>query len=116
MGTYAYDIPGSMKAGDLRHRIQLEGDRLTEVNGAEVRMPEIYATRWAEVVSLAGVEALKSETVASLSKFQVTMRYAPDVLPQHRVIFQGLRLDIVSISSDEARHSKTIVQCQTYAS
>ena len=104
-----------MDAGSLRCRLQLECDDLSYVNGGEVRTPRVYATVWAEPEATGGGESWRGQAVASQSNYRFTIRYRTDVKPQHRVIFRGRRMEIVSVNPDEMRHSKLVLECKTLA-
>ncbi len=89
-----------------------ERDVLTYSSGAEIRTPEVYATRWAEPMDSGGSESWRGQQVQTESKFKFKIRYFKDVKAQHRVIFLGSRYEIVSIGPDEVKRSQMILECK----
>jgi SPP1 family predicted phage head-tail adaptor len=100
--------------GRMRQRISLEADTLTYDRGVETKNHNTYATVWAEAESLGGSEALKAQGQVSESNWRFTIRYRDDVLPNHRVIYRGKRMEIIKISSsDERLRMRLILECKT---
>jgi len=102
-------------AGDLFARIQLECDTISHVNGAEVRTATVYGSAWAFAQDEGGGEAVKGALVQSVSKWNFTIRYRSDVKPQHRVIYKGMRMEIMAVHEEDQRKTQLLLQCQTYA-
>ena len=99
-------------ARSLRHRIELERDVITRVNGAEVRTPEVFDSVWASVVYLSGNELWKAQQVNATVNVRVVIRYRTDVLASHRVIYDGKSLEIKGVIPDEERRDSVTLDCK----
>lgn len=103
----------AIDAGDLHDRVQIERDTITRVKGVEVRTPFIYATRWANVDFLSGSEIWKAQQVNPDVNVRITMRYCTDLLPSDRIIHDGKKLEIKSITPEQQRKTQIVLECKT---
>ncbi len=99
--------------GKMRHRVTLQRDTLTAVNGVEKRATEDYAEVWAQVEYLSGLEAFRAHQVDASVNVRVTLRYRVDVVAQDRVIFRGRVMQIKSVIPDEAQRVSLILNCES---
>lgn len=104
----------TLDPGAMRHWLYLERDNLTRVNGVESRTPEVYATVRAAAKNESGSESFQAGTVASQSNWQFTIRYRTDVKAMHRVIFNGVRMEILAINEDATYHTQMMLICRTF--
>lgn len=106
-----------MRAGQYRRRIELQSSASTEQDeSGQLRKDynqilwTTYATVWARVVALQGQEAVNAKQLVANVTHQVTIRYRAGVSPQHRILYDGKRLEIQSALPTEDK-SDLVMLC-----
>ena len=100
--------PGRMRP------IGLERDVLTYTSGAETKgPPQIYAHTYGEPISTGGSEAFRGQAEQDISDMTFMLYFQSDVKAKDRVIYRGIRFNIVSVNSDEVMHQWTKLECKT---
>lgn len=108
----ANETIAALNTGRLRQQVTIERDTVTQVNGAEVRTPQTYGTRRAEVLYLSGRELWQAQQINPQINVRVTLRYCRDVLSSDRIIWRGKRLEILAVLPDEIRRAVTVLECK----
>jgi len=103
-----------MRAGTLRHRIQIQQKTVTQnTYGEEIVAWAELTTVWGSVEDLSGREFYEARQVpAAEVTTRVCIRYRSDVEPTMRVIHGGRTLEIVSVLDPEGRKRETILMCR----
>lgn len=94
-----------MRAGELRHRIELQA-HTQEKDAWGTPLPAAwttFATIWADVRHLGGVEAIRAGADTSVVKASCRIRWRADVTAADRVLHAGKVYDIEAVLPD-ARH------------
>lgn len=88
-----------MRAGELRHRIELQAhtQERDEWNTPLPAAWNTYATIWADVRHLGGVEAIRAGAETSVVKASCRIRWRDDVTAGHRVLHAGKVYDIEAV-------------------
>lgn len=73
-----------------------------------------YATAWAKVKPLSGIELWKAQQINALVTHNVNIRFRSGVLPDMRVTFKGRVLNIVSVVNDEERNREMDLVCMEH--
>lgn len=105
-----------MKAGKLRHLIDIQARTLTpDAHGGRERdwhEDEPFAKGiWASVEPLSGSEQWRARQVQASTTHKVTIRYLAGVTSKMRVKFGSRYLLIESVKDDEERHWEMILMC-----
>ena len=87
-----------MRAGPLRHRIQIQNrSLLVDEFGEESQVWATVATVWASVEPLSGRELLAAQQVQGETTHRVRMRYLAGVTSSSRVLFNLRPFDVRSV-------------------
>lgn len=92
----------NFSAGRLRHRIEVQ--RRTDVGdgaGGYTGQWATFLTLSAEVIGLAGREAMIAGALTGVTPYRITIRYRRDVSVQHQLIHEGRKLNIRSINDPD---------------
>lgn len=90
-----------MKAGELRHRIELQAPTATRDDfGAEIITYATTATVWAKVETTAGDETIDMNRAGASLTHTITLRDRSDVLPTWRVLWGSRVFEIGSVVRD----------------
>lgn len=102
-----------MRAGKLRHRLDIQEDRGTSQDsyGQHVANWVTLWTRWAEVRPMEATEVLESGQFKTERKHIVRMRYLADLNTRHRFKFGSRYLDITGIRDPHERNREMLVDC-----
>ena len=102
----------SISAGKLRERIEIQEKNLVD-NGKGGRKRPDGGQEWvsisegsgipAEIIPLRGDEALSNAILRSVQFYRVTIRARPDVLPSHRLMWDGTPLNIKAMARSTDR-------------
>ena len=86
-----------MKAGHLRHRIELQSVTAHTKNKAGEKIPTwtTYATVWASIKPVSGDESMRGVSSESEVTHSIVIRYQSTVGPKHRILF-GTRIFNIS--------------------
>lgn len=102
-----------MRAGNLRHRVQVQEDRgaANEFNEA-VPAWRTFALRWAEIVPEAGTDALVSDQRRQAVTHKVRIRYLANLTVQHRLLTRdGRHLYISAVLNVDERSREMMLDC-----
>lgn len=101
-----------IRAGSLRHRVTLQAPVITQdAFGAPVKTWQNVANLWAMVESLSGAELIAARQVFAEALYKVTIRYYPGITDQHRIVYDGMNMDITNVSDVETRHITMELNC-----
>lgn len=96
-----------MKAGELRHRIEIKRRQVAYDNlGHEQEAWTSIATVWAEVKELSGRELERARQLVAEATIQVRTR-ASGMLATDRVLFKNRTFDIASVIADTVDTERT---------
>lgn len=103
-----------MRAGDLRHRVQITVKTVTRnATGEEIVTYPVQATAWARVDVLGGGEQIAQQTAAATITHTVTLRYYAGLAPTMRLIWlkgdgTSRTLVIHSVTEDATRRQMAV--------
>jgi SPP1 family predicted phage head-tail adaptor len=108
------DFIGGLNPGRLRRKIAFEDyQKFRDTDGSLLPVAKKFPkTAWAEIESLQGRENEAGEQIAAFADFRITVRYAPTVTTQMKVIFGTRKFEILSVAHDEARRTRTDLYCR----
>ena len=91
-------------AGQLRERVIIEQPVRTPdgAGGADVTW-EVLASVWAEVVTLAGTEAMLGARDEARQAHRITIRFRDDVTAQMRLSWRGQALNIRGVRDPDGK-------------
>lgn len=80
-----------MKAGDLRHRVELQHKVAPRDPSGEYGEPvwQKLVAVWAQVSPLSARDLIAAQAAQSEATARVVIRYRPDVLPTMRIVHRG---------------------------
>jgi SPP1 family predicted phage head-tail adaptor len=101
-----------MRAGQLRHRVQLQRQRLADdlVGGDDVSFTHV-ATLWADVSTIGGREFWEAKKLVPELTHQVEIRYRADVAPGMRFTFRNAVLRIHAAPDPDERRIRLLCMC-----
>ena len=105
----------SMRAGQLRHRIQLQSSTKTRNSQNErIETWETYDTVWGSVTPLRGEERLIADQIQSEVSHNIRIRFdtSTTVLPRHRAIHDGRIFQINSVEDVSERNRQRLLRCK----
>ena len=99
-----------IRAGNLRHRIQLQEPTETrDAHGQAVKTWTTKATVWASVEPLRGAEAIIQHQYAATQIEEVTIRHRSDVTTDWRILHNDRILEIESKKNPYGRIKNGLV-------
>jgi SPP1 family predicted phage head-tail adaptor len=102
-----------MNIGKLNKRITIQSQSSTfDAAGQQVESWSTFATVWANIKHLSGIETIKSDAMASTVKASIRIRYIPGINAGMQVIYQNLtyRIEAVLAHVDEKRYIDMTVE------
>lgn len=94
----------TIKAGDLRHSIELQSEVQTpDGSGGVTREWQTYATPRAKITGLNGRERFEADRIESPVQYRAVIRFRDDVETRHRVLYNGRAHDIRAVIDIEER-------------
>jgi len=102
-----------MKSGQLRQRVVIQydsGDSLGS-RGQKVVNWQTFATVWARVEPLSGLEQPQGHQMDLSINHRVTIRYLAGVTPRMRVLFGARKFNIVSVLNSDERNVSMSLLC-----
>lgn len=101
-----------MRAGRLRHRVQLQQVTETrDVYGGVVRSWTTFARPWASVEPLSGNELLKAQQVIAGVTHRVRLRHRDGITASLRFVHRGRNLNIKGFVNPEERNRELECMC-----
>ncbi len=99
-----------MRAGELRHRIDLQSPSKTRNSvGEEVITYATVAAVWARVETLNGREYLDQQRAGASLTHKIKIRNRSDVGPTWRVVWGTRIFEISAVLSDNINHEMTLM-------
>jgi SPP1 family predicted phage head-tail adaptor len=99
-----------MKAGSLRHRVQIQTfSEARDADGGITPTWTTAATRWASVEPLRGNEFFNASQVKGNVTHRVVMRYYAGLTPTDRIVHDSRNLNIVAVLNPDERNIMTEV-------
>jgi SPP1 family predicted phage head-tail adaptor len=90
-----------MQAGKLRHRVTLQSPGGTQDAVGQPGGPWVdFATVWADVRYMNGLEAAKADVPTSVARASIRIRYLAGVVANMRVQHDGKEFDIKAVLPD----------------
>jgi SPP1 family predicted phage head-tail adaptor len=107
-----------MKAGDLRDRVTIQQQNRSSngQGGYTVAWADVSDTPevWANVIGLTGDEAIEAAVERSSNRWRVTIRARTDVTGAHRLVWNGINLDVKSVMPlPSAPREGTLLICES---
>jgi len=101
-----------IKAGQLRHRVQIQRNTSTTANSYGQVLPnwETIATRWASIEYVRGNEYDYSREMQGRNILTVKLRYT-DLTIKDRFLFGSRVLEIASIDNTNERNKELLAKC-----
>lgn len=103
-----------MRAGQLRHRIEIQRQAGTDQNDHGEYQPEDWRTvftRWGAVEPISARESEFAKGFAATVSHRVRIRHTDDVEPHHRVRHDGRNFAINGIVNVDERGRETHLYC-----
>lgn len=102
-----------MKAGLLNRKITIQSFGPTQDSiGQEIQDWAPFATTWANIRFLNGVESVKGDAEVSVSKASIRIRYRQDITEAMRVVYNGITYQIKAVLPDEAGRDHVDLSCE----
>lgn len=107
----------AIRAGKLRHRVQVEEPREPEVVeplGDPRERWRVVGRRWAaiEPVAAAGREYPLAAAIQADATVRVTLRYFPGLTPRHRLTLGGRVFEVKGVELDDGKREWTVAHCR----
>ena len=107
-----------MKAGKLNERVTIQAQARTPngQGGFSTGWADVAAAPnvWARVMGLSGGESLESAVERSLMRWRVEIRQRTDVTTAHRLVWNGLNLDVKAVfPHPDAPRQTTVLLCES---
>ncbi len=100
-------------SGTMWQRVRFErAIDATDGYGGKSRSWVSVDTRWAAVTSLPMAETNYAGRVATLNRYQITLRYAPDIDVRWRVVWNGKKLSILSLDRPPEKLDRLVLITQ----
>ena len=100
-----------MRAGELRHRVQLQVSSEQNSRGNTTKVWGTEDAIWAAVEPLSGRELIEAQEVVADATHRVTIRYLADVTPRKRFLFGTRELYIESVQNIDERNRELVLTC-----
>ncbi len=102
-----------MRAGKLRHRIEVQEDRgvANEFNELEAGWKTI-GRRWAQVTQLAGDDRLVRDQFKQSATHRVKIRFMAELTVRHRLKFGTRVLHILAVDDVEGLRAEMVLTCE----
>lgn len=95
-----------------RHRFRLQSaTESIDTHGDPVKTWADYAVVYGEAKPLLGRERVDTMSVAPEVSWKLRIRYRAGVEPEHRVIFDGRELNVISVIDVEGKKRELELQC-----
>jgi SPP1 family predicted phage head-tail adaptor len=94
-----------MRAGELRHRVELQRATITrDPMGGEVKTWAQLGIHWASVEPLTGQETFAAQQEGAKVDVRIRLRYEPGIVPTLRVRHGARIYDVTAVLDLEGRH------------
>ncbi len=102
-----------IRSGELRHRVQIVRRNTATTNelGETIPADQVLGTAWAKVSPTKATEAVVNAENTLTVTHDVVMRFTPLVDHTTTLVFQGRRLDVVSVTDLDERHLELAITC-----
>lgn len=101
-----------MKIGHLRHRIVIEQYTSTgDGQGGVIRAWSTFATRWAGIEPMKGIEQFKQDQKRPRQMFKITLRFLDGLTQNMRITHDGVTYYIISIENQLLRDRDMVLIC-----
>ncbi len=105
-----------MRAGRLRHRIQLQHATETQdTTGDPVRRYTTYATVWASIQPVRGAEYFTAQQAGASRQHEVRIRYRDDVEETDRIVYGSRTFEVEAVLTPWEVHSELLLYCKEIA-
>ena len=104
----------AIAAGRLRHKLQIR--RKTQVDdgkGGYATSWPVIAEPWAEVIGLAGREAVIEDVLRSVAIYRITIRWRNDILPGDQLSYGSIDLNIKPPADPDGRREQLVFVADT---
>lgn len=102
-----------MRPGLLNTRVAVQQQSTTQdALGQPVQSWATFATLWANVRHTSGVEAIKSDTIASVVRASIRVRYRADLTAAMRVVHGSTTYNIVAVLPDVGGKEYVDLACE----
>ena len=100
-----------MRAGQLRHRVEIQSRAATRTRGQVTEAWTTYTTGWASIEPRSGRELERAHMVVADATHKVGIRYYSGVSTRDRFLFGTRKLNIASVVNVEERDRELILIC-----
>lgn len=102
-----------MNAGLLNRKvtIQVLGSSVDAI-GQPIESWTIFATTWANIRFLNGVESVKADSEVSVSKVSIRIRYRQDITAAMRISYNSITYQIKAVLPDESKREHVDLACE----
>lgn len=102
-----------MRAGLLRHRVDLQHITITNTLGDAVESATTYATSIpARITPVSALERWRAERVTPQATHEVEIRYRSDVKAADQLVFGTRTFHIVGIRNPDERRIGLLIDCE----
>jgi len=102
-----------MSAGKLNHRITLSGlSSGTDELGQPLQSWVDFATMWADVRFVSGIETIKSDRDVSISRASAVIRRRPEIVAGMRITINSVAFEILDVMPDMKRRMYMTLICE----
>ena len=101
-----------MRAGTLRHVVQIQArDTAQDGYGGHATTWTTIATDNAWIAPLQGNELLAAQAIHAEIKFDIIMRYRPELNAAKRIVYNGRPFNILAVLNEDERNRMLTLKC-----
>lgn len=103
-----------MNIGKLNRKIVIQVQTATQDAGGQP-LPDTwttFASVWANIRFNSGYESIKGESVASIARASIRIRYREDITNKMRVTHNNITYEIKAVMPDEAKREFVDLACE----
>ena len=102
-----------MNVGKLNRKIVIKSQSTTqEDDGQPLNEWTTFASPWAHIVFVSGVETMKGDSPTSVAKVSIRIRYRKDITNAMQVVYNGITYRILDVLPDEAKRERVDLSCE----
>lgn len=102
-----------MNVGKLNRKIVIKSQSMNQADdGQPLNEWEPYASPWAHIRFMNGVETMKGDSPTSVAKASIRIRYREDITNAMQVVYNGITYRILAVLPDEAKREHVDLACE----
>lgn len=103
-------------AARFNRRVVIQApDRASDGKGGQIKGWTDVSTVWAEMIPLRGQEAVAHNLLTSGQLWKVTIRYRAGLTVQHRLVLDGVPLNIRTCQDPDGRRKELVMTAESGA-